>query len=201
MPGSAAIAGPETSPVQGGRCIMAPMILSIRPAAAADAAAIARVHVDAWRDAYPMLLPDDYLAERLSEDRQRTAWRHRLHGARRGETILVAITGDGTIVGYVAFGPCRRRGMTAMGEIYELYVAPAHQDHGAGRRLLIAARARMQKAGTGSVAVEVLAGNPARFFYERLGAAISGTATQSFAGRRLETVIYIWRDLAPPAHG
>jgi ribosomal protein S18 acetylase RimI-like enzyme len=173
------------------------MKFSIRPAVAADAGAIARVHVDAWRNAYPMLLPDTYLAERLSEARQQTAWRHRLQGSRGGEAILVATVGGGTIVGYVAFGSCRRREMRAMGEIYELYVAPDYQDHGAGRRLAIAARARMEEAGTESVAVEVLAGNPARFFYERMGAAISGTATQSFAGRRLDTIIYIWSDSAP----
>jgi ribosomal protein S18 acetylase RimI-like enzyme len=176
------------------------MKFSIRPAVAADAGAIARVHVDAWRNAYPMLLPDTYLAERLSEARQRTAWRHRLQSARGGEAILVATAGDGTIVGYIAFGRCRRRGMRAMGEIYDLYVAPDYQDHGAGRGLAIAARARMQEAGTGPVAVEVLAGNPARFFYERLGAAISGTATQTFAGQRLDTLLYIWNDSAPSAH-
>ena len=173
---------------------MASMTFLIRPATAADARAIAGVHVDAWRNAYPTLLPDDYLAERLSEDRQQTAWRHRLHGARPNETVLVATSGSGTIIGYIVFGRCRRRGMTAMGEIYELYVAPDHQDQGAGRHLLTAAKARMRKAGTGSLAVEVLAGNPARFFYERLGAAIGGTATQSFAGQRLDTVIYMWRD-------
>ncbi len=54
---------------------MAPMKLSIRPAAAADADAIARIHVDSWRDAYPTLLPDSYLVERLSEARQRAACR------------------------------------------------------------------------------------------------------------------------------
>ena len=42
---------------------MAPMKLSIRPAAAADADAIARIHVDSWRDAYPTLLPDSYLVD------------------------------------------------------------------------------------------------------------------------------------------
>ena len=175
------------------------MSLSIRPAATADADAIARIHVDTWRDAYPTLLPDGYLAERLSEARQRAAWRHRLGRSAGGETVLVAAASDGTIVGYAVFGRCRRRGMSAMGEVYELYVAPGHQDHGAGRRLLTAAMARMRRAGTKSAVVEVLAGNPARFFYERLGAAISGTATRSFAGRRLDTVIYIWRDIAAPA--
>ncbi len=174
---------------------MAPMKLSIRPAAAADADAIARIHVDSWRDAYPTLLPDSYLVERLSEARQRAAWRQRLGRAGRGETVLVATVDDDTVVGYVAFGRCRRPNMAAMGEIYELYVAPEYQDRGTGRRLLAAALARMGRARAESVVVEVLAGNPARFFYAHLGATVGGGATRSFAGRQVDTTLYIWRDI------
>ena len=174
---------------------MAPMKLSIRPAAAADADAIARIHVDSWRDAYPTLLPDSYLVERLSEARQRAAWRQRLGRAGRGETVLVATVDGATVAGYVAFGRCRRPNMAAMGEIYELYVAPEYQDRGTGRRLLTATLARMRRARADSVVVEVLAGNPARFFYAHLGATVGGGATRSFAGRQLDTTLYIWRNI------
>ncbi|MBV9785789.1 MAG: GNAT family N-acetyltransferase, partial [Acidisphaera sp.] len=40
-------------------------MIAIRRARPADAAAIAAVHVAAWRSAYPGILPDTYLA-RLS---------------------------------------------------------------------------------------------------------------------------------------
>ena len=41
----------------------------IRPAEAADALAVARVHVRAWQAAYRTLLPQDYLDRLRPEDR------------------------------------------------------------------------------------------------------------------------------------
>ncbi len=37
--------------------------ITIRPAVAADAAAIARVHVDTWRTTYRGIVPDEHLAK------------------------------------------------------------------------------------------------------------------------------------------
>jgi hypothetical protein len=44
-------------------------VITIRRARPTDAASIGAVHVEAWRSAYPGILPDDFLA-RLSVPRQ-----------------------------------------------------------------------------------------------------------------------------------
>jgi predicted N-acetyltransferase YhbS len=171
------------------------MNTALRPATPRDAAAIANVHVGVWRDAYPTLLPAAYLTRRLSEAQQRTAWHSRLARPRR-ETVLVADLADSGIQGYIAFGPCRRSGFQKAAEIYELYVATARQDCGIGRSLVLKSFSEMIRGGSTSAIVEVLAGNPARFFYERMNARPVASAVRPFGGRRLEVILYRWKDLA-----
>ncbi len=171
------------------------MSLATRKAVPRDADAIAGVHVRSWLDAYPTLLPPAYLVGRLSEVRQRVAWRRRLQ-RRNAETVLVAIEGDVRVVGYATFGPCRRQRLVYADEIYELYVDTVDQNRGVGRRLLSDAIARIRRNGNRLPVVEVLAGNPARFFYERMGGHRAGAASRAFAGEQLETVIYAWPDVS-----
>lgn len=102
---------------------------SVRPATAADLAAIGAVHARAWRAAYADLLPAEVLTE-LGPESFAAAW----HGAvttppSRRHRVLVACSGP-TVVGFCASDP--------EGEIVALLVDPAHQRHGHGSRLLAA---------------------------------------------------------------
>ncbi|MCP4330956.1 MAG: GNAT family N-acetyltransferase [Alphaproteobacteria bacterium] len=169
------------------------MSVTIRHACASDADALAQVSTESWRDAYPVLLPADYLANQLSLPHQRARWRRRLRKP-CDETLLIAANPGTDVIGYVTFGRCRRSNMRGYGEIYELYVATDYQDQGVGRRLVEAAIERLRGEARQSVLVEVLTGNPSRFFYERLGAIVRGNATRNFAGRNLDTTLYLWGD-------
>ncbi|HEX5324913.1 MAG TPA: hypothetical protein VFW40_14090, partial [Capsulimonadaceae bacterium] len=44
--------------------------VTIRDATLADAAAIAQVHVSAWRTTYPGIVPQDYIDSRSVEERE-----------------------------------------------------------------------------------------------------------------------------------
>ena len=167
---------------------MAPVLRMARPA---DASEIARVEVEAWRDTYPLLLPEAYLVVGLDLVERVRAWRRRL-GRRSQETILVAVDGDDGVVGYAAFGPDRRRGRG--GELYELYVLTDHQERGLGRALCEAVADHLRQHGRRSLKVEVLDGNSSRFFYETLGGRLAARRQQRFAGRDLPTLVYVWDD-------
>ncbi|MGE0254044.1 MAG: N-acetyltransferase family protein [Alphaproteobacteria bacterium] len=176
----------------------------IRRATPDDAAAIAAIHVEAWRAAYAGMLPDRYLLG-LAEGRQTRQWRH--HVVARGEATLVAedirpLRGGPGIVGFASCGPLRRAGVPAdapwQGEVYTLYVAPDHQGHGHGGALLEACRARLARDGRAGVLVWVLAANPSRFFYERMGGRRVAERTEPFAGARLPEIAYAWD--RPAAH-
>jgi ribosomal protein S18 acetylase RimI-like enzyme len=182
----------------------------VREATPMDAGEIARVHVETWQSAYAGLVPDGYLAG-LSVGRLEGWWRELL-GRRKGETVLVALDEAGEIVGFGSCGRVRepREGATApgvgggrggradsgwRGEIYTLYVHPDAQEQGHGRALLVALMEELAAKGFVDAGLWMLAGNPTRFFYERMGGQAQAEREERFAGVWLPEVAYVWPDL------
>ena len=103
---------------------------SIRVAGVADAAAIAAVHVEAWRETYMGIVPVEVLAD-LSVDRRTEIWRRILTNptAFSSSAIFVAER-DGTVVGFGCCGMQRAESLSAQaydGEISSIYVVRAFQ--------------------------------------------------------------------------
>ncbi len=144
----------------------------IRPAWAADAPALAAVHVATWRDAYAGLLPDEFLAG-LDPREWAERRRARLIAPAEG-TFELVFESEGRVAGFVSGGPSRD-GFPG-GEVYAIYVDPGCQGRGAGRRLLAAAERVLAAAGFTDASLWVLADNhPARGFYEAQGWHGDGT--------------------------
>ena len=162
--------------------------LVIRRAGPTDAAAIARVYVDSWRESYRGQLPADYLAN-LSYEAFERHWRRTF--AARGWGFVAAV--DGEIVGIASGGRARRQNL-ASGEIYVLYVLAERQGHGIGRGLFDACHFELAKRGHAGTLVWVLASNPARRFYEHLGGKRVAENTLAIGGTRVREVGYLWRD-------
>ena len=170
--------------------------VKLRPARPGDAAAIARVHVETWRAAYAGVVPDAYLVA-MTESKQALQWNTAIRRAVAPEAVLVAESGDlpgGRIVGFGSCGRARKR--PGMGEVFTLYVAPDWQGRGIGRRLLYGLFAKLKAGGLNEALVWVLSDNPARFFYEAMGARRVAERQERFAGERLEEAAYAWGDLA-----
>ena len=98
--------------------------LVIRRARVTDAAAIARVHVQSWREAYRGIVPDGYL-DQLSVAGARAPMAAQL---RRGTWAFVA-EWEQRIVGFASGGLSRAR-RDVSGELYLLYVLRACHRHG-----------------------------------------------------------------------
>jgi ribosomal protein S18 acetylase RimI-like enzyme len=140
----------------------------IRAARPEDTPEIARIHVDAWRDAYAALLPADYLA-RLNPKIEAARWSR----SSRVESTLVADV-DGDVVGYAIIGPARHR-ETAWGEIYALYVETDWREQGIGRALIEESFRRFRARGFPGAVVWCLEGNAAAIgFYRRCGGKMLG---------------------------
>jgi GNAT superfamily N-acetyltransferase len=123
------------------------------------------VHVRAWQAAYASVLPTEALA-RLSVEERASTWRE---GISAGQTILVAEEG-GLVEGFVAVGSARDEDAKGLGELYAIYVEPAHWGHGSGRELLRAAEEVLRGNGFPEAILWVLEENPrARRFYEASG--------------------------------
>ncbi len=171
------------------------MAVTLRKPRENDAYRIAQVEIEVWRDAYPDLLPAEYLVDRLDITRMAALWGRRLGGQKFRNHCRVAIDATDGIVGFVTFGPARERDVPSDGEIYELYVLTDYQNRGLGRRLCAEAAGALRRHGAGSLVVEVIEGNPARFFYEALGAKIAARETRPFAGLRLPSLLYSWNNI------
>lgn len=146
-------------------------MITVRRAEQGDAAAMGRIYVDAWRDTYPGLLPDEGLLA-MSPERQAFAWARTISRQSEDNFVLVAERNRYGLVGLVSAGRCRDRDARHDGEVYTLYVDPNHQRSGAGRALLEHVFAKLRGADCRDAIIWALAGNPARTFYEQVGGVV-----------------------------
>ena len=169
--------------------------IAIRAAGCADAAAIARVSVDTWHSTYTGLVPASVLARMNYADRERT-WAAKLCAPAPALFAYVATAPDGSVVGFASGGPEREADPIYTGELYALYIQTHHQRSGLGRRLVAAVAARLLTDGHRALLIWVLATNPARRFYERLGGVYLREQPLNLGTATLHEVAYSWSDLA-----
>ena len=168
--------------------------MRIRPAGLSDASAIADIQVETWRDTYAGLIPDRTLLG-LSRTRHVENWRRVLRDSRADTITRLAEGPDSRVVGFASAGRARPTHLPYDGEVYTLYVLPDHQGAGHGQRLLGALFSALRANGCRSALVWVLAGNPARFFYEAMGGTLIATREEPFHGAVLSECAYGWPDL------
>jgi GNAT superfamily N-acetyltransferase len=153
--------------------VSAPLIRQAEPS---DAAAIAECHVRTWQVAYRGQLPDALLDGMTSEIERRTAFWQRVIGEReaRRQHQLVAVD-RGRIVGFATFGRNEQDDDPSLGELYAIYLDPAHWGRGIGRALLSAAERGLREDGYRTAVLWVLESNArARRFYEIAGWSADG---------------------------
>ena len=166
-------------------------MLKVRTAIPGDAAAIAEIHVETWRDAYAGLLPDHVLLG-MSEVRHAAQWRQ--HMAR--DRVKVAVDSRHGLVGFGSAGRARNGRLPYDGEVYTLYVGPDFQGRGIGSKLLIALFESLLRDDIDSAMLWVLADNPARFFYEAMGGKWAAVRDETLWGVTLPERGYAWANLA-----
>ncbi len=160
-----------------------------------DAEELARVHVDTWRSAYRHIFPASFLAG-LSYVARGRRWRERLAEAGPQLFTLVAEDETGPLVGFAGGGPERDGTPGYDGEIYAVYVAPAHQRRGVGRQLMAACARRLAALGFRAVLLWVLEENHrARAFYEALGGRPIGQKSAVIGETPVVEVAYGWEDV------
>jgi ribosomal protein S18 acetylase RimI-like enzyme len=158
---------------------------------------MARVHVDAWRAAYAGILPADFLAG-LSHQTTAQRWQTALVELRApGEAVFVAELAAQEIVGIASCGPVHDCDPVYQGEIYNLYVLPACQRQGIGRRLVAACVQHLiQQTKAQTLLVWVLAGNPYRRFYEALGGRPVRQKSVEVGGMTVMDIGYGWDEIS-----
>ena len=169
--------------------------ITVREASLADAAAIARVHVESWRTTYRAILPADYLAS-LSVAQRRQLWEAVLGHPAGGTFAYVAENEAGRVIGFASGGPALAPDPDYQGELSAIYLLAEYQRYGRGRRLVRSVAERLTRAGLRSMLVRVLEANPACRFYERCGGRRVRVEPIQEGGVTLNEVTYGWPDVA-----
>ncbi len=169
--------------------------MRIRVATPDDADQVARILVDTWRAAYAHIFPAEFLAA-LSYEERAVRWRNRLAEAGPELFTLVVEACDGELSGLVS-GGVEHDGVAGYdGEIYAVYVAPAHHRCGIGRQLMAAGAHRLAMAGYRAVMLWVLEENQrARAFYEALGGQPVSRKSVVIGDTPVIEVAYGWKDV------
>ncbi len=171
----------------------------IRKALPEDAATIARVHIDSWRETYAGIVSAEYL-QNLSYADRTARWQTNLGTVEadireKPETwVLEApVEGQGRLLsGFVTFGPARDLEFGAGGELYAIYLLRAAQGHGFGRLLLDQASRGLKAAGFDAMSLWVLALNPTLDFYRHLGGVETGRKMINIGSQELEEISLHW---------
>lgn len=169
----------------------------IRQALPSDARQIAEAHVASWRTTCAGIVSADYLAQ-LSVDARERQWSERITRTtdpNHRMCVLVAASASSDIFGFVSAGPRVEGPAGFAGEIYAFYLIEQAQRQGIGRRLLRAGAAHLLSVGMTSMSLWVLAANPSRGFYERMGGRLIETTIEMIGGAALEMCGYGWRDI------
>ena len=163
------------------------------PAGLEDAGAIAALHVKSWRSAYRGLVPDEFLAGPVEDDR-RKLWESRLSVPDEGRLVLKAIDDRDTMVGFTCV---LRDADPAWGPLLDnLHVTPELKGRGIGALLLQASRAWSSAVSPGQpMHLWVLEGNlQARHFYDReRGEIVERQIVELTAGILVPALRYVWR--------
>lgn len=162
--------------------------MTIRSALPEDAPMLADLHVRAWAETYPGLLPRSEIA-RFDRAFRLKQWRHQL--AADGSRIVIAPG-----LGFAQIGPQRDAALARQGyadEFYALYLLREAQGCGVGRALFAAALG----ASPQPLSALVVDGNQrACDFYHRSGARHAETRSEWIDGTEIRDRLYLW-DVAP----
>jgi GNAT superfamily N-acetyltransferase len=173
--------------------------IGIRMARPTDAAEIAHVYVESWRETYAGILPDAGLV-RMSRADQAASWSRTIKQSNLRNPVLVASDTKSSVYGFASAGPTRDKSLPFEGEVYTLYVAPGWTSQGIGAALLQSIFRLFSKGGCNGMIIWALADNPSRFFYEAMGGQIVAERQHPMWGKTFREIGYGWSnlDLARP---
>ena len=185
----------ETHPIAVPKTLFEIDGVRIRSARPEDAAEIANVHLNTWREAYKGQLDQQFLDDMpLTFKQRKKNWEQRL--ANHVDSVFVAESKHG-IVGFISVeAPAREEGMKDWGEVGAVYLLEKFKGKKIGLHLLKAGFSAIKSKGFNKAYCWMLKGNATGKFYESTGAKLSGKEKIGPVNGKDEVdVMYVWDDL------
>ena len=167
------------------------MAFTVRQATLEDAEPIASVHIASWRSTYTGIVPDAYLAS-LTVAARAEMWDQQISA---GKSVIFIALSEAGVIGFAAGGRLREPIDSYDSELYAIYLTSENQGKGIGRVLVRAVANALRENGSRSMAVWVLAKNPAVSFYKALGGMQIAQKQIEIGGISLEELAFGWASL------
>jgi len=164
----------------------------IRRSAVGDAAEIANVHLNSWREAYKTILPENFLNDLPLTFKRRKSWWEKCLSEPDQHVIIVAESNSG-IVGFASFQNARDKEFLGFAELSAIYMFEKFKGRGLGFQMLNQGMQTMKKRNFEKCYCWVLKNNPTIKFYEKTGAKFNELVKQDKIGEQVvEEFCYVW---------
>ncbi len=170
------------------------MDIKIRRAKLEDAAEIANVHINSWREAYKGLLEEEYLNTHPLQFKSRLElWKKLI---KKNEIVYVAESDKFGVIGFANAGAPRDTELPDHGEIYAIYLLNIAHHKGVGFKLLTSCFSDLEKLNFKKVYLWVLENNPTIKFYERSNATkLPYFKDDQIGNLKVQEHCYAWSNL------
>lgn len=166
--------------------------LNYREANVDDAAAVANVHVNSWKDSFIGIVPDSFM-EKLTVESRTKAFRERFSDPTY--KMYVAELPTGEVVGFVDAGDPRQDVGQYDAELYAIYILRNFQGKGIGGHLFRCVTEFLKSTGKRSMYLMALEASPYRPFYEKMGGRVVNKQQVLLDGMPFDALVYGWEDL------
>jgi len=166
--------------------------VSFREATVADCLAVARVHVQSWRESFAGIVPQTFL-DKMSVEKRAKAFEKEFSAA--SYKMFVAEVPERGIVGFADFGESRESIGAYEDELYAIYLLPEFQRKGIGERLFNLGGEFLIGSGKSSMYLLALKVSPYKSFYEKMGGQIVGRKQVEIEGIMYDELVYGWDSL------
>ena len=168
----------------------------IRKATFEDAAEIANVHINSWREAYKGLISQDRLDDRHLHFKNRYELWKRVTVDEK-QTTLVAESKEHGVVGFVNGTLGRDEEYKDYVEVWCIYLLKKYHGKKIGFNLLKSYFDIHTALGHKKGYLWILADNPTISFYEKVGGKFSGkTKDSEMDGQKVVELCYVWENIS-----
>ena len=167
--------------------------ITFRRATIADSLAVARVHVQSWRESFKGIVPQSFLDKMSVQDRARA---FRTGFADDDYRMFIAETPKNGLIGFADFGKARKTDRPYQAELYAIYLLRDFQRQGVGRKLFTLGVESLVGGGMNSMYVLTLKASPYKSFYEKMGGRVVDREAIVIGGVKYAELIYGWDSLS-----
>ena len=128
---------------------------------------IAHIVTISWNDTYKGIVPDWFLEELKTNEKQRAEKALYEYDENNNNYFVLEI--EKKVVGFVWYGKTEDPEFNNCGEIIALYIFSQYKGYGYGKKLIEASIGEFKKLGFNKMIVACLKGNPSNEFYKHIG--------------------------------